>query len=201
MAIKSIMLAIGLALVSASQVSATTYTYTGTPTSGTGSYITATAELNCAGPCTAGDYLYSADISAFSLSIYSSTNTLLGSLSSTTPGVSLGSWVDYLTLNGSGQVTSWFLFLDGNGANNPLIYTMGNDAALASNCLPGTMDYGYSSATGETYVNTGGPNAVPGNWQVAAVPEPSTWAMMILGFFGLAFMAYRRKSSTLLRPA
>jgi hypothetical protein len=28
---------------------------------------------------------------------------------------------------------------------------------------------------------------------VSAVPEPSTWAMMILGFFGLGFMAYRRK--------
>lgn len=31
----------------------------------------------------------------------------------------------------------------------------------------------------------------------AAVPEPSTWAMMILGFAGVGFMAYRRKS----RPA
>jgi PEP-CTERM motif len=29
----------------------------------------------------------------------------------------------------------------------------------------------------------------------AAVPEPSTWAMMILGFFGLGFMAYRRKGT------
>jgi hypothetical protein len=28
----------------------------------------------------------------------------------------------------------------------------------------------------------------------SAVPEPSTWAMMILGFCGLGFMAYRRKS-------
>lgn len=28
---------------------------------------------------------------------------------------------------------------------------------------------------------------------VAAVPEPSTWAMMILGFAGVGFMAYRRK--------
>src|ERR1700692_3485524 len=27
-----------------------------------------------------------------------------------------------------------------------------------------------------------------------AVPEPSTWAMMILGFVGLGFMAYRRKA-------
>jgi PEP-CTERM motif len=31
----------------------------------------------------------------------------------------------------------------------------------------------------------------------AAVPEPSTWAMMILGFLGVGFMAYRRKSGTL----
>jgi hypothetical protein len=28
---------------------------------------------------------------------------------------------------------------------------------------------------------------------VAAVPEPSTWAMMILGFIGVGFTAYRRK--------
>ena len=33
-------------------------------------------------------------------------------------------------------------------------------------------------------------DAVP----TAAVPEPSTWAMMLLGFVGLGFMAYRRKS-------
>ena len=25
------------------------------------------------------------------------------------------------------------------------------------------------------------------------IPEPSTWAMMILGFAGVGFMAYRRK--------
>ena len=28
----------------------------------------------------------------------------------------------------------------------------------------------------------------------AAVPEPSTWLMMIAGFFGLGFMAYRREN-------
>jgi hypothetical protein len=28
----------------------------------------------------------------------------------------------------------------------------------------------------------------------AAVPEPSTWAMMILGFAGVGFMSYRRKT-------
>jgi PEP-CTERM motif len=30
---------------------------------------------------------------------------------------------------------------------------------------------------------------------VTAVPEPSTWAMMILGFCGLGFLAHRRKSA------
>ena len=31
---------------------------------------------------------------------------------------------------------------------------------------------------------------------VAAVPEPATWAMMIVGFAGVAFVAYRRKSKS-----
>lgn len=30
----------------------------------------------------------------------------------------------------------------------------------------------------------------------SAVPEPSTWAMMVLGFGGLGFMAYRRRQPT-----
>jgi hypothetical protein len=29
---------------------------------------------------------------------------------------------------------------------------------------------------------------------VGAIPEPSTWAMMILGFAGVGFMTYRRKN-------
>jgi hypothetical protein len=36
---------------------------------------------------------------------------------------------------------------------------------------------------------------------VAAVPEPSTWAMMILGFAGIGFVAYRRKSKPVLTAA
>lgn len=34
-----------------------------------------------------------------------------------------------------------------------------------------------------------------GTATISAVPEPATWAMMILGFFGLGFMAYRRKQN------
>jgi hypothetical protein len=34
---------------------------------------------------------------------------------------------------------------------------------------------------------------------VTGVPEPSTWAMMILGFMGVGFMAYRRNGHAALR--
>jgi hypothetical protein len=58
----------------------------------------------------------------------------------------------------------------------------------------------FSDSTGEkdgTYlvdrgVITGSVGAVAAI--APAVPEPSTWAMMILGFFGIGFMAYRRKN-------
>ena len=36
---------------------------------------------------------------------------------------------------------------------------------------------------------------------VAAAPEASSWAMMILGFAGVGFMAYRRKHGQALRAA
>jgi hypothetical protein len=42
--------------------------------------------------------------------------------------------------------------------------------------------------------STGGPNIA--HLDVGAVPEPSTWAMMILGFAGVGFMAYRRRNQT-----
>ncbi len=46
----------------------------------------------------------------------------------------------------------------------------------------------------------GGTSAAQGDFAfvsltVGGVPEVSTWAMMILGFFGVGFMAYRRKAA------
>jgi hypothetical protein len=43
-----------------------------------------------------------------------------------------------------------------------------------------------------------------GTWEIRvteAVPEPSTWAMLLLGFAGVGFMAYRRKSKPALMAA
>jgi hypothetical protein len=52
-------------------------------------------------------------------------------------------------------------------------------------------DSGYSinAYAGETLTAANGSIVT-----ISAVPEPSTWAMMLLGFAGLGFMAYRRKN-------
>jgi hypothetical protein len=39
------------------------------------------------------------------------------------------------------------------------------------------------------------------NISISAVPEPSTWAMMILGFFGVGLVTYRRKNNFAFRLA
>lgn len=56
-------------------------------------------------------------------------------------------------------------------------------------------------------VNTSGELFNPGDpgtltvSAVAAIPEPTTWAMMMIGFCGIGFLAYRRKSRGELRSA
>jgi hypothetical protein len=71
----------------------------------------------------------------------------------------------------------------------------------------GPLDFNISGVSTTNFLNVsgfvfaadligplGGTGAVAGDPLVAGVPEPSTWAMMILGFFGIGFMAYRRKN-------
>jgi len=36
---------------------------------------------------------------------------------------------------------------------------------------------------------------------ITAIPEPSTWAMLLIGFAGIGAMTYRRRNSTALRAA
>jgi uncharacterized membrane protein YuzA (DUF378 family) len=50
-------------------------------------------------------------------------------------------------------------------------------------------------ASGRSYVGLDNVDVV--QTSVGAVPEPSTWAMMVLGFCGVGTMAYRRRKQTL----
>jgi hypothetical protein len=60
----------------------------------------------------------------------------------------------------------------------------------------------FNAATGTWFNPDNGANVsrliLTGDF-TAAVPEPSTWAMMILGFFGVGFIAYRRRGNAAVR--
>ena len=59
---------------------------------------------------------------------------------------------------------------------------------------------GRADYQGGVYYGTGSNNS-GGVWiEVPAVPEPSTWAMLLLGFAGLGFVAYRRKTKDRVFP-
>jgi hypothetical protein len=53
-----------------------------------------------------------------------------------------------------------------------------------------SQSFGYSVAGGATY----GPDRLGAVTLAGGVPELSTWAMMLIGFAGIGFMAYRRSS-------
>jgi len=116
----------------------------------------------------------------------------------------LGNTLDNTLFNFTGQVTvtNGQTFIAGHDDGLTLIIngiTVIND--------PGPTPF---STTPATYTGPSGTFAfqlvygeccgAPGDLSISlpltsAVPEPSTWAMMILGFFGVGFMAYRRKQN------
>jgi len=53
----------------------------------------------------------------------------------------------------------------------------------------------YSNLDTTTFAGVG-TGQIQGYTEFTAVPEPATWALMILGVLGIGFMAYRRRSTT-----
>ena len=67
--------------------------------------------------------------------------------------------------------------------------------------LTGTFgSFGTGSVNGMEHYAVGGTLEISDINVTSAVPEPSTWAMMILGFCGL-FMSYRRRGRIVLNGA
>jgi hypothetical protein len=70
----------------------------------------------------------------------------------------------------------------------------GLDAAIALSLTDVTPDASIGGPVGSRSLNSF-KSDVSGDFSNTAVPEPSTWAMMLLGFAGLAYAGYRRTSA------
>jgi flagellar hook-associated protein FlgK len=81
-----------------------------------------------------------------------------------------------------------------NNGNNggPVSVLWSNSGIQTFSSSAGTFTLDLSNITDIS--TNGNPVAITGTI-TAAVPEPSTWAMMILGFLGVGFMAYREKTT------
>jgi PEP-CTERM motif len=69
---------------------------------------------------------------------------------------------------------------------------------LATGCQTSTDCNGFVTLTSDTLFTSVTFASDRNSFEItniSAVPEPSTWAMMILGFLGVGFMGYRRKSN------
>jgi hypothetical protein len=127
-------------------------------------------------------------------------DTDLGSI--TSANLSVGGLPESFTTLLGGQFPDPAIFIVGTDSNpNDLAVltldffggTSGGDSFFG---LVQTCDAGCANET--TYASDLTATFRP---EIAAVPEPSTWAMMLLGFAGISLMAYRRKSKPALLAA
>jgi hypothetical protein len=112
-----------------------------------------------------------------------------------------GTYENYLAGTIGGQLFGTQKVL-ANGApadNDGLVFNVVDSGSPADNTVFNLWFNGGTSYTGALFSGSAQPveNGTLTVTEVAAVPEPSTWAMMILGFFGVGFMAYRRKQNDL----
>jgi hypothetical protein len=85
----------------------------------------------------------------------------------------------------------------GNGVAGPLDFAI--TGITTANFVVNSDGYIFAA---DVIGPAGGTGAIAnGTFVLTAVPEASTWAMMILGFMGVGFIAYRRKNETSFRLA
>lgn len=94
-------------------------------------------------------------------------------------------------------------FLDTGGITLSAINTTSGTPEFI-NLFDLSNSYGLANSIDDP--NGTGPAGPPVNeaittFEVAAVPEASTWAMMLLGFLGVGFLAYRRNDASAIRLA
>jgi hypothetical protein len=84
-------------------------------------------------------------------------------------------------------------YLDTGGIT---VVGMQGATSLFINLFDLSDSYGLANSVDDPSGGVGSPpiNELIDTFNVTAVPEPSTWAMMILGFCSLGFMTYRRNT-------
>ena len=194
MNLKQSSLAALIVLFGASSCGATTYTINVSRPAGFGGYIIG---VNGTIVTDGASVLSANDISSFDLALTNgsfSAHITGGSTDVSSVGSDLTATSNGLFFNFSDASAGYFMF---SGLGNYFCFTT---AAAAASCgsngaFSGETIFVVSEAgigkTGDVQVASA----------VASVPEPSTWAMMILGFAGIGFMAYRRKSKPALMAA
>jgi hypothetical protein len=95
--------------------------------------------------------------------------------------------------------SAYSVFNQGNSIQNDLAFYFGSPSVAGYCAVPGGS--GSYGACEDGFLPFTATTANSLTIAVAAVPEPSTWAMMILGFAGVGFMGYRRKSKPALMSA
>jgi len=127
------------------------------------------------------------------------------------------------TIAGSNDLTTWTALFDAtsvSGAGEP--FTLGSSTGTAPTNVNnvGTPGFGpggevgyiadftfasaykyYAFGAGTVAFAQGNPDQALSAVGIGAVPEPSTWAMLVIGFAGVGFMAYRRTSKAAMRFA
>ena len=86
--------------------------------------------------------------------------------------------------------------------NGGQVFTDANN--VCGDCITDGNGEVYLNITGLQAFTTATFSDADGNsfeFNVAAVPEPATWGMMLLGFAGVGFLAYRRKRESNFRLA
>ena len=133
--------------------------------------------------------------------------TISGSFEVALTTLSIGPNVGSITLTGSGAESGvyyisssaiWPLEALTSTGSALLVVEFGNNApapTLDFLAFGSEVIYYPSHFATHSYAETGGASIT------TAVPEPSTWAMLLLGFAGVGFMAYRRKSKPALIAA
>jgi hypothetical protein len=120
----------------------------------------------------------------------------LGVITNLTPNI--GNLIFQISTDQDGNIVGWHI-----SATQSVIFPFLRITS-EQGTIDGTFDEGVTSVGNPSFPSF--PIAFNENdqgvWSMtAAVPEPSTWAMMILGFAGVGFLAYRRKSKPALMAA